>query len=82
MTGKRIDIAARPLGSPAETWVRGGNGQADNSSAKSLLYTARLTIDVTPVLRGRIKVVAFRQGVTVADMLRSLLEEQYGEGAP
>ena len=41
--------------------------------------TARLTIDVTPMLRGRIKVVAFRRGTTAADMLRELLEREYPE---
>jgi len=47
-------------------------------------FTARLTIDVTPELRGRIKVSAFRRGVTVADMLRDLLAREYPntEGDP
>lgn len=82
MTGKRVNIAARPVDSRSEAWIRQGNGQAGASLVKTQLYTARLTIDVTPELRGRIKMLAFRQGVTVADMLRSLLEEQYGESAP
>jgi len=82
MSGKRVNIEARPVDSRTEAWIRQGNGQPDESSCKAQLYTARLTIDVTPELRGRIKMLAFRQGVTVADMLRSLLEEQYGESAP
>ena len=41
------------------------------------VYTARLTIDITPDLRGRIKVIAFRRGVTVADMLRELLKREF-----
>jgi len=47
-------------------------------------FSARLTIDVTPALRGRIKVAAFRRGQTVADMLRTLLDREFpmdGEGA-
>jgi hypothetical protein len=32
---------------------------------------------VTPALRGRIKVTAFRRGVTVADMLRALLDREF-----
>ena len=36
--------------------------------AERSLYTARLTIDVTPRQRGRIKVAAFQRGLTVADM--------------
>ncbi|WP_292137174.1 hypothetical protein, partial [Brevundimonas sp.] len=40
-------------------------------------FTARLTIDVTPAMRGRIKVAAFSRGVTVADMLRDLLAREF-----
>lgn len=36
-------------------------------------FSARLTIDVTPDLRARIKITAFERGVTVACMLRLLL---------
>lgn len=35
--------------------------------------SARLTVDVTPDLRARIKITAFERGVTVAYMLRLLL---------
>jgi hypothetical protein len=48
---------------------------------KASIYTARLTIDVTPAMRGRIKVVAFRRDLTAADMLRELLEREYPEDA-
>ena len=44
---------------------------------RTTTFTARLTIDVTPELRGRIKVAAFRRGVTVADMLRELLDREF-----
>ena len=73
----RVPIGRRPGADPASTWVR----QADASEipAKASIYTARLTIDVTPALRGRIKVVAFRRGITAADMLRELLEREYPE---
>jgi len=36
-------------------------------------FAARLTIDVTPDQRARIKITAFERGVTVAYMLRLLL---------
>jgi len=45
---------------PAEAPAR----RADDAGA----FTARLTIDVTPVLRGCATVAAFRSGTTVADM--------------
>jgi hypothetical protein len=40
-------------------------------------FTARLTIDITPELRARIKIAAFRRGVTVADMLRELFAREF-----
>ncbi len=73
----RAPIGRRPGADPASTWVR--QADAPETPAKASIYTARLTIDVTPALRGRIKVVAFRRGVTAADMLRELLEREYPE---
>ena len=75
--GKRVAIGARPPANPhADAWVRQGDG-ADVS--KTDLYTARLTIDVTPALRACIKVEAFTRGITVAEMLRDLLEHEFPE---
>ncbi len=43
-------------------------------------FTARLTVDVTPALRGRIKIAAFQREQTVAaDMLRDLLARHFPE---
>ncbi|MDB5875351.1 MAG: chromosome partitioning protein ParB [Ramlibacter sp.] len=79
-TPKRSAIGCKPAADPASTWVR----QADALEivAKASIYTARLTIDVTPALRGRIKVIAFERGITAAEMLRALLEREYGGGKP
>ncbi|EMB4104948.1 chromosome partitioning protein ParB [Pseudomonas aeruginosa] len=75
--GKRVGIGARPPANPhAEAWIRQGNASA---LAKGDLYTARLTLDVTPALRARIKIAAFGQGVTVAELLRRLLEREFPE---
>ena len=41
---------------------------------RSEIFTARLSIHVTPELRNRIKAAAVAEGVTVADFLRKLLE--------
>ena len=81
MITKRTSIGNRPIANPgAETWVRQGDGAVNGSTtSRANLYTARLTLDVTPALRGRIKVIAFRQGVTVAEMLRQLLERAFPE---
>jgi hypothetical protein len=75
---KRAPIGRKPAGDPASTWVR--QADAPGVAAKASVYTARLTIDVTPALRGRIKVIAFERGVTAAEMLRELLEREYGGG--
>jgi hypothetical protein len=70
----RSPIGSRPAADPAaQAWIQ----QQDTSAGKTQLYTARLTIDVTPALRGRIKVIAFERGVTVADLLRVLLEREF-----
>ena len=69
-------FASRP-GDP-ESWIKAPDLPA-GAPAKVDAFTARLTIDVTPGLRGRIKVAAFRRGVTVADMLRELLAREFPE---
>lgn len=68
-------FASRP-GDP-EAWVRTPDQSAENGTGED--FAARLTIDVTPALRGRIKVAAFRRGLTVAEMLRGLLEREFSD---
>ncbi|KPU94617.1 chromosome partitioning protein ParB [Variovorax paradoxus] len=77
---RRAAIGHRPAADPASAWVHREDATA--TPAKAAVFTARLTIDVTPALRGRIKVIAFQLGVTAADMLRELLEREYPEARP
>lgn len=58
-----------------EHWIKAADVPTRDGNAAG--FTARLTIDVTPDLRGRIKIAAFRRGVTVADMLRELLAREF-----
>jgi len=70
----RRGFAARP--GDAESWIKAPDmpaARADEASG----FTARLTVDITTALRGRIKVAAFRRGITVADMLRDLLAREF-----
>jgi hypothetical protein len=67
-------FAARP--SDADTWVHTRQALSSRESEASL-FTARLTIDVTPEQRARIKVTAFERGQTVAAMLRELLAREF-----
>lgn len=80
MPPRRAAIGRRPAADLATAWVHREDGTA--AQAKAAVFTAHLTIDVTPVLRGRIKVIAFQRGVTAADMSRELLEREYPEARP
>ncbi len=73
---RRSAFASRP--GKAENWIKAPEAKP-LLPAKTDTFTARLTIDVTPELRGRIKVAAFRHGVTVADMLRDLFVQAFPE---
>lgn len=67
-------FAARPA--DPESWIKASE-QPPARSGDGASFSARLTIDITPDLRGRIKIVAFQRGVTVAEMLRALLAREY-----
>ena len=81
---RRAAIGRRPAPDLATAWVHREDGGAApvKAAMKAAVFTARLTIDVTPALRGRIKVIAFQRGVTAADMLRELLEREFPEARP
>ncbi len=70
----RRGFAARPT--DPDTWIKAADVRASGAPDASS-FTARLTIDITPELRGRIKIVAFQRGVTVAEMLRELLAREF-----
>lgn len=73
MTGSRKPAFIQRPSDP-EAWVRAPDHAALRPKEA---FTARLTIDVTPAMRGRLKIIAFRNGQTVADMLRALLEREF-----
>ena len=72
MTARRDGrgFASRP--SDSDQWIKAADTPPDGKA-----FTARLTIDITPDLRGRIKIAAFRRGTTVTDMLRDLLAREF-----
>ncbi|GBQ14182.1 hypothetical protein HKD31_14805 [Gluconobacter sp. R71646] len=74
MTERRVrpGFASRPA--DPERWVR-----MPEKPTTPNRFTARLTIDVTPALRARLKVAAFQRGITVADMLRALLAREFSD---
>lgn len=77
----RRSFASRPA--DPETWIKAADPAATRAGS-SADNSARLTIDVTPDLRARIKIAAFRRGQTVADALRDLLAREFppDEGDP
>ena len=75
---RKQGFAARPASQ--DDWVRASGDRIPSPTATDA-YTARLTVDVTPELRGRIKIAAFRRGLTAADMLRTLLEREFPPNA-
>jgi len=68
-------FASRPR--DPDTWVRTRDVNVPKNGARADHFTARLTIDVTPELRDRIKIAAFRRGNIVAEMLRDLLAGEF-----
>lgn len=67
-------FAARPV--DPDDWIRAGDTPPERGG-DATVYSARLTIDITPELRGRIKIAAIRRGGTVTDMLRELLAREF-----
>ena len=47
--------------------------------AQAYVFTARLTVDLTPKLRSRIKAAARERDQSVAQMLRALLRREFSE---
>lgn len=68
-------FAARPI--DAERWIKTPDPAAARTRPATDRFTARLTLDVTPAMRRRLKLTAVTQGVTVADMLRALLAREF-----
>ena len=80
MNAKHIAIGDRPVADAnAETWIRQGEASLTSAAVRAEIYTARLTLDITPLLRGRIKIAAIRQGLTMTELLRTLLEREFPE---
>ncbi len=69
---KRIQIPSKPR---VDQWVAEGGERGTVVEQK----IKRLTLDLPESLHRAIKRRAVEEGVTMVDMLRKLLEEQYGQ---
>jgi predicted DNA binding CopG/RHH family protein len=68
---KQVLIPTKPR---ADEWV----AQGKEKGARTEQKMKRLTLDLPESLHRAIKRRAVEEGVTMVDMLRTLLEEQYG----
>lgn len=77
----RTLIGRRPTaGMGVERWVQSGSEpMQDGETTLRHHYGARLTVDVSHELRGRIKIAAFKQGFTVANLVRQILQREFGD---
>jgi hypothetical protein len=73
MRKSTLVIGDRPS-NDAERWIQRGNREG---ATKASTYSARLTIDVTPALRARIKHAAIAANMTASELLRELLEREF-----
>jgi hypothetical protein len=71
---RKRGFASRPV--DPESWIKAPDRQMQRVQTAED-FSARLTIDVTAEMRGRIKIAAFQRGQTVADMLRALFEREF-----
>jgi predicted HicB family RNase H-like nuclease len=83
MAGKKVEFGKRPSGNPpppaVEEWVTSRNLSLAEPEAEKM---KRLTLDIPQRLHKAIKHRATEEGVTMAELLRSLLEERYGNNRP
>ena len=70
----RRGFARRPA--DPESWIKAPDRPMPRAQGAED-FSARLTIDVTANMRGRIKIATFKRGETVADMLRALFEREF-----
>jgi hypothetical protein len=78
MSTKRLTLTVKAPARLVQTWVQNGSGAIEpDATLKAQVYTARLTLDITPEFRQAIKLAAIASNRTVADMLRQLLEREF-----
>lgn len=76
MPAKKVKIASKPVEKPAsvDQWV-----DSREISSSPPVKMKRLTLDIPEPLHRAIKMKAVEQGVAMAELLRELLEEHYGQ---
>jgi predicted DNA binding CopG/RHH family protein len=74
---KKVTIGGKPTKPEVEQWVANRDTPASDTIPVEPVKMKRLTLDIPESLHAAIKRRAVDEGVTMADMLRKLLEEHY-----
>ena len=78
MSGKRPKLSVKAPDRITDAWVKNRTRlSVPEELLRSHTHTARLTLDITPALRRTIKLAAISKGVTVAELLRALLDREF-----
>jgi hypothetical protein len=76
MTGKKVPIGVKPTSKPApeaDAWVESRGAAAEQPEPMK-----RLTIDIAESLHRRIKAQCAMDGTKIADQVRELLVQKFG----
>lgn len=80
MATKKISFATKPNSEQPSVndWVSTRETPIQEQDAQQTIKMKRLTLDIPESLHRAIKMKAVEDGVAMADLLRSLLEQHYG----
>jgi predicted DNA binding CopG/RHH family protein len=80
MAAKKISFSTKPNGEKPSVneWVSNRETSIQEQEAQQMVKMKRLTLDIPESLHRAIKMKAVEDGVAMADLLRSLLEQHYG----
>lgn len=78
MSAKKINFGKKPKAVDMEQWVSDRDSVTPQVQQEQPEKMKRLTLDIPESLHKAIKRQAVDSGVTMADLLRDLLEQHYG----
>jgi len=83
MSAKKVNITKKPTAKDVDEWVTSqeaererANSAAKKTRAKKKVPMKRLTLDIPEKLHKKLKIQAAKEGRTMADIIREILEEK------
>lgn len=75
-------VQSQPPEKAADAWVENRNGSPENISAvtESPAKTKRITFEVTEAQHQAVKIHATRKGMTIKELMQSLVEQELNKG--